>query len=543
MDYLFDEKILSLAQEVITHTRNTLIVHLRYMDVALGRLTPVPFPRAPLATDGEMLYYNPIHILKIYQRSQEETARDYLHAVMHCVFRHFFVSPLLRKDLWNLACDIAVEAAIDDLDVPTTDAPRAAKQRAVKSALTDVLGPLTAEKLYRHYLNIEPSAEEIRALGALFRADDHEVWYIQPDPTGGGASGGDDPSDENEQSEKVKLYVEQEVRSNEDSDENNDEEGDQNGQKQSDADGAEGSDDENEQEREQSGSGKSQKEKDSDGGASDDENTTKGGGKGSGEQDSDGRQDDEQRDTPREALAQQWKEVAERIKEDLETFSQRHGSHAGNMMQSLREVTREKYDYTAFLKKFATLHEAMTINDEEFDYVYYTYGLRLYGKMPLVEPLEYKDVKRIRDFVIVIDTSGSVQGKEVQSFLQKTYNILKNEESFFVKFNLHIVQCDAEVQTDDKITSQEEFDEYIKTMRFRGFGGTDFRPAFEYVNKLIENHEFTNLKGLIYFTDGYGDYPKKKPPYEAAFVFVNEDDRVPEVPPWAIKLILRPEEI
>jgi predicted metal-dependent peptidase len=51
--------------------------------------------------------------------------------------------------------------------------------------------------------------------------------------------------------------------------------------------------------------------------------------------------------------------------------------------------------------------------------------------MPLIEPLEYKEVRRIKDFVIAIDTSGSVSGEEVQTFLQKTYNILLQENSFF----------------------------------------------------------------------------------------------------------------
>ena len=30
--------------------------------------------------------------------------------------------------------------------------------------------------------------------------------------------------------------------------------------------------------------------------------------------------------------------------------------------------------------------------------------------------------------------------------------------------------------------------------------GTDFRPAFEYVEELRQNREFTDLKGMIYFT-------------------------------------------
>ena len=228
---------------------------------------------------------------------------------------------------------------------------------------------------------------------------------------------------------------------------------------------------------------------------------------------------------------------------DMETFGKQHGLESGALTQNLKEVTREKYDYAAFLKKFAVMGEVMRINDEEFDYVYYTYGLKLYDKMPLIEPLEYKDVKRIREFVIAIDTSGSTSGELVQKFLQKTYNILMESESFFSKVNVHIIQCDANIQEDAKLTNREEFDRYIKTMQIRGLGGTDFRPVFQYVNKLIAEKEFANLKGLIYFTDGFGAFPAQKPGYETAFVFIDNEINNYEVPPWAIKLVLRKNEI
>ena len=80
-------------------------------------------------------------------------------------------------------------------------------------------------------------------------------------------------------------------------------------------------------------------------------------------------------------------------------------------------------------------------------------------------------------------------------------------------------------------------------MQIRGLGGTDFKPVFTYVDELIKNKEFFNLKGLIYFTDGFGDFPMKKPTYETAFVFIDDDYNNYDVPPWAIKLILKPDEI
>ena len=94
-----------------------------------------------------------------------------------------------------------------------------------------------------------------------------------------------------------------------------------------------------------------------------------------------------------------------------------------------------------------------------------------------------------------------------------------------------------------KITSQAEFDDYLKTMTLRGFGGTDFRPVFTYVDELIARGEFDNLRGILYFTDGVGVYPATKPRYDTAFIFLKEDYDLPEVPAWAMKLILEPEEI
>ena len=213
------------------------------------------------------------------------------------------------------------------------------------------------------------------------------------------------------------------------------------------------------------------------------------------------------------------------------------------MMQNITEVNRERYDYSEFLRKFSVMGEEMQINDDEFDYIFYTYGLQIYKNVPLIEPLEYKEVKKVKEFVIAIDTSGSVQGELVKNFITKTYNILAQQANFFTQINVHIVQCDAEIQKDNKITSKEDFEALINNIELLGFGGTDFRPVFEYVDKLIEKGEFENLKGLIYFTDGYGTFPKTKPAYDTAFVFIDDDYGQPQIPVWAIKLVLAKDEI
>lgn len=240
-------------------------------------------------------------------------------------------------------------------------------------------------------------------------------------------------------------------------------------------------------------------------------------------------------------IRETWSKLSRQMQTDLECFSK--GTQGGHMLQNLRAINQERCDYRNFLRKFAVSGEVMKIDPDAFDYQFYCYGLSLYDNLALVEPLEYKDVKAIREFVIAIDTSGSVRGEIVQKFVEKTYHILKSQESFFSKINLHIIQCDAEIQEDFRITSQEEFDDYIRGMTLKGFGGTDFRPVFTHVDELIQKKEFQNLTGLLYFTDGYGVYPEREPDYRTAFVFLDDDYHSPPVPSWAIQVILRSEDI
>lgn len=458
-----------LAREILTLARNTLLVNLRFLDAALSQFQWEPIETGTLMTDGKYILYNPNHVLSSYQCAKEIPVRDYLHIVLHCVFRHMYMSPTLNRSYWDLACDIAVENIIGELGLPSATAPREQQQSEVIFAVRHDLKHVTAEKIYSYLRLTVPDPVRITELHSLFCADNHELWYMTAEKAEtvfnpSDNNGDDDPKSNDDNSSEV-------VNGN-------------NGNHIADRNGC-----------------------------------------------------------SRTEMAEVWQDISQRMQMELEAFDRKQGMNSGAMAQNLTAVNREKYDYTAFLKKFAVMGEAMKINDDEFDYIFYTYGLQLYENMPLIEPLEYKEVKAIKEFVVAIDTSGSTSGELVQRFVQKTYNILKSTESFFTKINLHIIQCDANIQEDRRITSQEEFDEYLQTMKIHGLGGTDFRPVFEYVDRLRCQKEFNNLKGLIYFTDGYGTYPAQKPDYETAFVFLDDDYGTPCVPSWAIKLVLQKNEI
>ena len=382
------ERQQQLAHEILILSRNTLLVNLRFLDMALSQFIYVPIESDTLLTDGRHLLYNPRHILQNYKKAKEIPVRDYLHIVMHCVFRHMFMDPSLDRAYWDLACDIAVENMITELGLKAVSTAREQQQAKFIAAIKKELKHVTAEKIYSYLRRTQEDRIRMAELRGLFYANNHEIWYMT----------------DGEIEARFSISLSDHVENDSDS--------------------------------------------------------------------------QESESSARAAIAKSWQEISERMQIDMEAFSKQRGLLPGSLTQNLAAVNHEKYDYTAFLKKFAVLGEAMRINDDEFDYIFYTYGLQLYDKMPLIEPLEYKEIK---DFVIVIDTSGSTSGELVQKFVQKTYNIPKSTESFFAKINLHIIQCDAAVQEDVKITSQEEFDRYLEKMQIKGLGGTDFRPAFEYV--------------------------------------------------------------
>ncbi len=242
-------------------------------------------------------------------------------------------------------------------------------------------------------------------------------------------------------------------------------------------------------------------------------------------------------------LEQKWSDINERMETELETFSKEAVEKTGDLLKQVKAENREKYSYRDFLRKFSTFHEEITVDEDSFDYTFYSYGLRVYGNMPLIEPQETKEVRKIAEFVIAIDTSMSCSKVLVQRFLEETYAVLSEEDSFFHKTNIHILQSDEKVHSDKKITGMKELEEYMKDITLYGEGGTDFRPVFTHVDDLIKKGEFENLRGLIYFTDGYGKYPTKAPAYKAAFVFIDEDNPETDVPSWGIKLILEEKEL
>lgn len=240
-------------------------------------------------------------------------------------------------------------------------------------------------------------------------------------------------------------------------------------------------------------------------------------------------------------IQKKWQKLARQMK--LE--QQRKGNETEDgeeLLAAQIAAGRGRRSYRDFLRQFSRLQEELHCNMDEFDLNYYSYGLRLYGNLPLIEPLESREVYQIQEFVIAVDTSYSTSGELIENFLRETFSILTQKNRFGVHSKVRIIQCDNEVRMDEEITSEAQLTKLLSHFTIAGGGGTDFRPVFTYVNQLIEQGVLRHLNGLLYFTDGKGIYPGKRPDYKTAFLFLNEYEET-LVPPWAMRVKLEPEEL
>ena len=493
MEDTYKKRLMEVSTSILQASRNELYLSMRFLDIALNSL-PYELYVATLTmgTDGEKLYYNPNYLMNLYRSDPLLVNRAYLHSLLHCMFRHMYMGEDREEDTWNLACDIAVESMIDSMDYHTLKMTIPDEREEMYDKLRKELPVLSAEGIYSYLKKNRLSLEEYLHMAKLFVVDDHSIWEQRKKETG--EDGGSQPQEQKQESDQK----ESEEKEPEDKD---------------------GKEKQSQEEKEKS---------EDNGGDSSNTSSEEPPYYDSGDL---------------ERLQDQWQEISEKVGTNLETFSMNIGEGAGDLLKQLRIRNRKRYNYRDFLRKFAVMREEMTVDMDSFDYIYYTYGLTNYNNMPFIEPLEYKEEKKIEEFVIAIDTSGSCQGHLITHFLEETVKILADSATFSKEVIVYIIQCDEQIQEVRKLTSLEDIYEYMKNFEAKGFGGTDFRPVFTYVDQMIANKELEHLKGMIYFTDGFGVFPKKASSYETAFVFVGEEFSEVKVPAWAMKIVLSKEEL
>ena len=121
--------------------------------------------------------------------------------------------------------------------------------------------------------------------------------------------------------------------------------------------------------------------------------------------------------------------------------------------------------------------------------------------------------EKIPDIVMVLDTSGSINDKQLGYFAAKLNNVLTEYSTI-----VHVIYCDTKAYCGEAYEPQ---DLPIK-LKPKGYGGTDFRPAFKAVKDMD-----IDPACLIYLTDGYCDDFPSEPDYPVLWALYGEPRKMP----------------
>ncbi len=509
------------GNRILTEARTELYLAMRFMGRALDSLGyTLDLSTQRMGTDARTIHYNPTFVFHLFVEGPQKLNRLYLHIILHCIFRHMFTSDQYEdKELWDLAADIQVESVLDSMDYDIINRPAYPFREQWYEKLKAECKVLTAERIYNYFkLNNIDLDTRLRLHEEFYRCD-HQFWkrLEDEDKDANASPEGDVNPPENNSPENTD---DRDASDGDDSDES--------------SSGADGRSDDRKDDRDASGRSQGDDGRESSGDAPE-----AAGNSGENRKEDSGRRPPLQNISPEE-LSENWKDTAERLKTELETFSKDASDETGSLGWVLSAQYRKETDFREFLRKITVVREETRVDPDSFDYGYYNYGMEFYGNMPLIEENEFCEDRRISDLVIAIDTSASTKQEQVQKFLNETAALLRNRTTFFKQIRVHIVECDDQIQSDVTLYKPEEIEEYAGNFQMRGGYGTDFRPVFEFVEELRKKRELPEMKGMLYFTDGYGQYPEKQTDYDTAFVFdplsdINDKD----VPDWAMKLYLK----
>ena len=568
-----------LGSRILNQSRYELSLSMRHLARALDRLPyEMDFNTQRMGTEGERIHFHPEFIFQLFMESPQKLNRLYMHSLLHCLFRHMFKNEDKKEELWNMACDIHVEYVLDSLDVDLLKRPAGEYRENTFQRLEEKIKTLSAERIYQYLEEEDLDYDAWERLEREFYKDDHVFWKVidrkdAPGQEGEGDGDGaplplpedftpnDNPSGEENEGEKKDSGDNTSAEKSEDKDKSPRE-----GKSSEDASpqsgtpsNGEGKEEKNQeagnQEPENRGSegegntGEGNSGEDSQGEAKQEDSQS---GNSSGKKQEErkkaenrkptGQEKREEREAKkkRDDLSKEWEDISKRTEQEIEHSSKEKQEEQGSLAWFLRLEQKKYTDFRDFLRRLSVDREEMEVDLDSFDYGYYYYGLEQYGNMPLIEENEYREGRKLQELVIAIDTSHSTKGEMVKGFLEETAGILKQKDAFFQKVKVHILECDDELRKDICLENVEDLEQYSKNFAVKGGYGTDFRPVFRYVSDLQKRGELKNLKGLMYFTDGKGRYPKEAPPYVTAFVFPKgEDIDDDNVPFWAMKLYQR----
>lgn len=202
-----------------------------------------------------------------------------------------------------------------------------------------------------------------------------------------------------------------------------------------------------------------------------------------------------------------------------------NGSGTGMEVNEKNGYVKDYRDLLSELKM-----QGITLGEEDIpDTIFYCYGMNLYGNMPLVEPLEEAEKEQLEMVVVAVDTSGSCV-ESLPEFLRETRGLLEQlSDAAKVKY-VWYMECDSSIGMQELYEEGEIKDALRIRHAFTGGGGTDFRPVFQQIREYEE--QGGRVSALLYYSDGFGDFPKEIPDYPCYFIQAQQEHNNPDLPEW-----------
>ena len=100
-------------------------------------------------------------------------------------------------------------------------------------------------------------------------------------------------------------------------------------------------------------------------------------------------------------LGRQWEQLGRQTQLSQQQAGTQAGrSNGAEVLAAQLEAARSRRLYRDFLRRFTVLREEPHLDLDEFDLGFYMYGLRTYGNLPLIEPIETRESRKIRNLCL-----------------------------------------------------------------------------------------------------------------------------------------------
>lgn len=206
---------------------------------------------------------------------------------------------------------------------------------------------------------------------------------------------------------------------------------------------------------------------------------------GSG-QDSSGQGKQQGSGQPSEMSEQDWKIATEQAG----MLARKAGCEPGNLSRRMRGDKPVSTDWIGETREFLAASMPTDYSFARPNRRYVHRGIYLPGQVK----------ENIGQLVIVVDTSGSINGPVLDTFAANIKVILAEAKPEKV----HVIYCDTRAGGHQVFESDDEVQ-----LSPVGGGGTLFQPAFDWVEQAVQDGVVEDIKGLIYLTDlECGDEPQ-----------------------------------